>query len=190
MDEAIELLRRFVELECRARQANYTEPDDRKFLELVRAWDKLYGGELRSGLSRPTAPAATYADPDHVAAGARQRPRTIFAVARYQLDGSDVYRAWMGDTELGRRGESMPQSFYLTSGDGGLKVVAIYRVCSACLGTGIEDGEPCSTCGEAGWLHGRGVEWPPLGAPLEVRKLAPPPSDPLFKPAYEAIPQP
>lgn len=189
MDEAIEFLRAFVEAECRAERANYLEPDDKKFLALVWAWDAMFGGELRSGLSRPTEPAELYASPDYVAAGARQRPRSIFAVARYRRDGTDLFRAWMGDTELGPRGESMPQTLYIERNQGKLKVVSVYRVCSACLGTGIEDGERCSTCDAAGWLFRRGVEWSALGPPLEVRKLAPP-SDALFEPAYDAIPQP
>lgn len=187
MEEAIEFLRRYVALECRAQRAKLTEPDHRAFIELVWELDKLYGGPLRSGVSRPNQPAAVYASPDYVAAAMRERPRSIFAVARYRPDGDDVYRAWLGDTELGRRGESMPENVYVAREGGDLKVLAVHRVCSGCRGTGVDAGEPCSICGTTGWLHLRGIEWPELGPPLEVRRLAVP-SDPLSKPAYDAIP--
>jgi hypothetical protein len=188
MDDVIEFLRSLVDAEYRARRANFGEPDDDKFLTLVRAWDAMFGGDLRSGLSRPhDEPAAKYTSEKNVAAAGRQRARSIFAVARYKHGGTDLYRAWMGDTELRRGVEGIPENFYVARDGGALKVVALYMVCSKCFGAAtLPDGETCPSCDGTGWVHRRGTEWGDLGPILELRKLQAP-TDPRYQRAYEAL---
>lgn len=191
MDEALAFLRTFTEAECRAARAKYAEPNDDKFIALVWAADAMFGDGLGVGISRPHGkPASQFANESYIAAAARQRPRPIFAVARCRHDdGGELYRAWLGTGEAELRGEAMEQNVYVMQDAGEFKVVSVYRVCSSCMGGGLERGQPCTTCDATGWLYRRGVEWPALGAPLEVRKLAAP-TDARYLPAYQAIPEP
>jgi hypothetical protein len=189
MNDVITFLRAFADAECQTRTAKYVEPDDKKYIKQMKAWDAMFGGDLSSGLSRPRgAPASKYASADYVEAAERVQPRTVFAVARYKHGKSSVYRAWMGDSELGSRGEGMTQNLYVEKDGGELKVVAVYDVCSNCMGSGTAGGKSCSAC-DGGWVHRNGATFKKLGAPAEVKKLKPP-SDPVYKPAYDAIEEP
>ena len=184
MDQVIAFLTAFTGAEYRARCANYIEPDDKKFIKLVWEWDAMFTGKyLRSGLSRPDSDPSLYASADYVAAAAKQQPRSIFAVARYQHGRTDLYRAWLGNTELGRRGEGMYQNLYVAHQQDQLKIVSVYPVCYGCHGTGN-----CTNHCFYGWDrdHARGTKWRSLGRRLEVQKLQAP-SDPLFQPAYHLI---
>jgi hypothetical protein len=191
MDEAIEFLRAFAEAEYRANRANYSEPDDEKLMQLIWAWDAMFAGDLRSGLSRPSGdPPELFASPDYVAATGRQQPRSIFAVARYQHGRTDLFRGWMGDTEHGRRGEGIRQNLYVARVEGELKVVSRYQACTSCRGAmTLPDGQRCSSCDGTGWIFRGGTEWRKLGRLLEVRKLQAP-TDPLSQRTYDAIEQP
>lgn len=188
MDDVIEFLRTLVDAEYRARLANFTEPDDDKFRKLVQAWDAMFGGDLRSGLSRPhDEPASKYTSPKNVAAAERQHARSIFAVARYKHGQTDVYRAWMGDTELRRAIEGMPENFYVARNGGALEIVSLYMVCGKCYGAAtLPDGQRCPSCDATGWVHRRGTQWDDLGPILELRKLQAP-TDPRYQRAYDAI---
>lgn len=190
MEDVLAFLQAFTEAERRAMHASFAEPDDQKFLALVWAWDEMFGGSLESGLSRlMDQPASAYASEKKLAAAARQQARPVFALARYLHDGNSLYRAWLGHEEPGPRGEGMFQNLYITGDPDKLKVVSVYRICVSCLGSCVADGEPCVGCDGSGWVYRRGVEWPPLGAPLEVRKLMAP-TDPRYDAAYQAIPSP
>ena len=191
IDEVIEFLHEFAEAECRANCASYAEPDDRKLVRLVGAWNPIFAGGLRSDLSRPDGnPPELYARPEHIAATARQKPRSIFAVARYQHGRAGLYRGWMGDTELGPRGEGMCQNLYVSREQGQLKVAARYEVCSNCLGAAtLPDGQGCPACDGARWFHCGGTQWHVPGRILEIRKLQAP-TDPRYQRAYDAIGEP
>jgi hypothetical protein len=188
MDEVIEFLRRYAEAEYRVGQANFIEPDDKAFFQQVFALDDMFTGGLRSGMSRPHgSPPEDYASVDNIEAAERLQPRSIFAIAHYRTDDVDVYRAWMGDTELGPRGEGMIENlFAVRDDDGELKISSVYLLCGNCHGRGVDDGKPCGRCGTIGWEFRRGTEWMGLGHALEVRKLKEP-SDPLSQPVYRAI---
>jgi hypothetical protein len=110
-------------------------------------------------------------------------------VARYEQGRVDVCRAWMGDTELGPRGEGMPQNLYVQKDNGELKVASIYIVCNHCMGSGwLGPGQGCPHC-DHGWEYRLGIQWKKLGRIIEIRKLQEP-SDPMYKAAYAAIERP
>jgi len=188
MDEVIEFLRSATEAELRANRANYSEPDDKKLRQQINEWDRFFSAGLTSGLSRPTGdPPELFASPDYVAAAARQHRRTLFAVARYQAaDGREVFRAWLGTPEVGRRGEGMRQSLCVVRESGDLKIVSRYQVCSQCSGARSVSGEPCDSCDGTGWFFRGGIDFGDMGRPLELRKLEAP-SDPQYRDAYEAL---
>jgi hypothetical protein len=188
MYEVLRFLHTFSEAGYRAHCARYTEPDDGKFRQLVADWDAMFAGGLRAGLVRPTVCSVSlYACTDFVAAASRLRPSSVFAIARYQPDQADVYRAWLGETELGPRGEAMRERLQLSRDDGALKVVARDEVCGECFGAGGQrSGQRCSGCTGAGWFARGGKPWRPLGRMLELRKLGPP-ADQRYRRAYDAI---
>jgi hypothetical protein len=187
IEEELDFSRGVAKAEQATRRAMYTEPDDRKFLLLVRALDAMYAGALRSGLSRADKSAETYASKSYVDAAAHQHARTIFALARYQSDDKEICRVWMGDTEVRDHGEGMRQGFYIMKLDGDFKIVTHLYICDGCLGAGTrEDESECRMCESTGWLHDGGMEWPDLGQPLELHKLEAP-SDKRYQRGYEAI---
>lgn len=190
MEAVLKFLREFAEAECRARRAMILERDDKKLLKLIRAWDAMYSG-LRSGLSRAEGlPSKFFEAPSQIAEAENTKPRTVFAVARYTHGKADLYRAWMGDTELGPRGESLTQNLYVTEVEDELKVVSQYKRCSTCLGAmKLQNGKDCPDCRATGWEHMNGAEIEKLGPVREVRKLAKP-SDPMSEPLYDAIEDP
>jgi hypothetical protein len=190
MEAVLKFLRDFANAECRAQRAMILERDDKKLKKLISAWDAMHSG-LRSGLSRPeNLPSEVFEEPSQIEEAENTKPRTVFAVARYKQGKADLYRAWMGDTSLGPRGESLTQNLYVADVEGDLKVVSRYRRCSTCLGTlKLPNGKKCPECWGQGWEHRGGVEIKKLGAAKEVRKLAEP-SDPMSKPLYDAIEEP
>lgn len=188
MNEILRFLQAFAVTECRAIQAKFTEPDDEKFHQRVAAWGAMCSGDLRAGLDRPAGePLVRYASADHLAAAARQQPRSVFAIARHRAHQTDLYRGWMGDTERGPRGEAMRESVYVARGAGPLQVVARYEVCDDCLGAKAHRrGERCRTCDGIGWFHRGGTPWLGLVRLLELRKLGPP-TDQRYRRGYDAI---
>ncbi len=187
MEEELDFSRGVAKAEQATRRAMYTEPDDRKFLLLVRELDAMYAGALRSGLSRADKPAEIYASKSYVDAAARQHARTIFAIARHQSDDTELFRVWMGDTEVGEYGEGMCQGFYVMKVEGAFKIVTRLYICDGCLGAGKQDDEStCRMCEATGWLHDGGMEWPDIEEPIELHKLQAP-SDKRYQRGYEAI---
>lgn len=188
MDEAIAFLRSATEAELRANRANYSEPDDQKLRQLINDWDKMFSAGLASGLSRPSGdPPELFVSEDYVAAAQRQHQRTLFAVARFATpDGRDVFRGWLGATELGRRGESMRQSLCVVQESGAWKIVTRFQVCNQCQGARSVAGALCDSCDGDGWFFRGGIDFGDLGHPLELRKLEAP-SDLLYLPAYDAL---
>lgn len=190
MEEVLKFLRDFADAESRAQRAMILERDNKKLKKLISAWDSMHSG-LRSGLSRPESlPSEFFEDPSQIEEAKNTKPRTVFAVARYKQGKTDLYRAWMGDTSLGPRGESLAQNLYVEKVEDELKVVARYRRCSTCLGKlKLPNGKKCPECRATGWEHRSGAEITKLGAAKEVRRLAEP-SDPMSKPLYDAIEEP
>jgi len=188
MNEILRFLQAFADAECRANHAKLIEPDDQTFHQRVAVWDAMHGGDLRSGLHRPGGePVVRYASADHLAAAARQRPRSVLAIARYRAHPADLHRGWMGDTERGPRGEAMRESVYVAREADRLRVVARYEVCDDCLGARAHrSGERCRICDGAGWFHRGGTPWLGLVRLLELRKLGPP-TDPRYRRGYDAI---
>ncbi|TMQ12006.1 MAG: hypothetical protein E6J90_32925 [Deltaproteobacteria bacterium] len=188
MFEILRFLHIFSDAAYRAHCARYTEPDDEKFQQLVSEWDAMLAGGLRCGLVRPAVCSASlYACTDFVGAASRLRPSSVLAIARYQPDRADVYRAWMGDTEPGPRGEAMRERLHVSREDGRFKVAARDEVCGDCFGAGGQrTGQRCSACDGAGWFSRGGRQWRQLGRMLELRKLGPP-TDQRYRRAYDAI---
>jgi hypothetical protein len=188
MHEVLRFLHTFSEAGYRAHCARYTEPGDENFRQLVTDWDAMFAGGLRSGLVRPTVCSASlYACTDFVAVASRLRPSSVFAIARYQQDQADVYRAWLGETQPGPRGEALRERLHVSRDDGSLKVVARDEVCGECFGAGGQrSGQRCSACDGAGWFARGGRQWRPLGRVLALRKLESP-ADQRYRRAYDAI---
>lgn len=188
MNEVLRFLQAFADAECRANHAKLLEPDDETFHRRVTEWDAMCSRDLRSDLDRPAGePLLRYASADHLAAAARQRPRSVFAIARHRIHQTDLYRGWLGDTERGPRGEAMRESVYVARDTGRLRVVARYEVCSDCLGAKAHrNGERCPTCDGIGWFHRGGPPWLGLVRLLELRKLGPP-TDQRYRRGYDAI---
>jgi hypothetical protein len=188
MNEILRFLQAFADVECRANHAKLVEPDDEAFHQRVTEWDAMCSSDLRSGLDRPAGePVVRYASADHLAAAARQRPRSVLAIARYRAHQTDLYRGWMGDTEHRPRGEAMRASVYVVRQADRLRVVARYEVCDDCLGAKAQrSGERCRTCDGAGWFHRGGTPWLGLVRLLELRKLGPP-TDQRYRRGYDAI---
>lgn len=162
------------------------EQDDKKLAKLIAALDGMYAG-LSSGLSRPDGLSRDDFDDSEIEEAERTKPRTIFAVAKYEQGKADLYRAWLGDSTPGDRGDAITQNLYVSEVHGELKIVARYRRCSTCLGKlKLPNGKTCPECKGHGWEHQSGKAIKKLSGAKEVRKLNKP-TDPLSKPLYEAI---
>ncbi len=187
MDDAIEFLRRFAGAEYATCYARIREPDDEKFDATKRTLDAFYSGsDFDSGLSRPRGePASEYNSEDNREGAKNLRPRSLFAVGRYQQGKGTLYRGWMGTPEIYSRGEAMGYSFFLKPVGEELKVVAMRRACAKCRATGKVNGGECPMC-NAGWLRRGGLELRNFGKLVEVRKLQPP-TNKDYVAAYEAI---
>jgi hypothetical protein len=189
LSEAVEFLRAATDAELQARRAKRLEPDEKKFMKLVARFDAMRASGMASGISRPEKPRAYYTAPEQKKAAAKLQARTLFAAARYQQGKNDLYRAWLGPTEVGPRGDGLYQNLFVAVEAGALKIVAEYTVCFACFGAlKLKDGADCSDC-SGGWRFDAGKKISKLGAVREVRRLIAP-TDPLTKPAYALITDP
>lgn len=189
MSEVLEYVKEVVDAEHKARRAKLVEPDDKKFFKLVKDYDALLGG-VKSGISRPhDEPASEYTSKDAKESAASLQMRSVFALARYQEGKGDLYRAWIGDTEEGPRGEAMTENLFISEKKDGPQVVARYSVCFTCMGSmKTRDGDDCPDC-SGGWAFDGGTKIKKLGKVLEVKKVKAP-TDKLSKPAYDLITDP
>jgi hypothetical protein len=188
MNEPLAFLRAFTEAEHRASHTSNAEADDRQPPHPAMDDSDMVSGDLRARLNRRRGGLVSQpTGMDCVAITIPQQRCSIFAIARYRHGGTDVYRAWVGGIEPGRRGEGMRENLYVSRENSRLKVVARYAVCSDCLGAGTHrSGVACAACDGAGWFHRGGRRWLALGRMLELRKLGPP-SDQRYRRGYDAI---
>src|SRR5439155_21732609 len=138
MDEAISFLRQFLDALYRMSHAKLSEPDDMKFISLVRAADAFFDGkDFGSGGSRPLDdPPSLFASEDYRQAAAALHPAPLFAVAHHQHSKGPLFRAWTGMEETGKRGSMMFYNYYVQRRNDARKVIARYIVCTTCLGAG------------------------------------------------------
>jgi hypothetical protein len=189
MDQVVDFLRAFLQADYRMQYGKLSEPDDAKFMALVRAADVFYDGkDFGSGGSRmDDKPASLYASESYRKAAAELHPAPLFAVAEYQHGKGPLYRAWTGMDTTGPRGTSLFYNYYVQPRQGALKIVARYTICTTCLGAGSTAEAPtCRACRGEGWEHRGGARFKLLGRLVAVRKLAAP-TDPLSQAAYQAI---
>lgn len=188
LSEVLEYLHAVARAELDVRRAVHIEPSERKFGAMLSTYNELIG--RRSGISRAFGePAAYFKTPEQAEAAAQLQPRSVFAVARYRQGKKELFRGWLGDTELGHRGEGMVQNLFLNPNEGRLKVVAEYGICYTCMGAlRLQDGEDCQDC-TGGWVFEFGTHIRKMGKVVEVLRLQEP-SDPLYKPAYALITDP
>jgi hypothetical protein len=190
MREVLEFLRATAKEEVRLQKALFTEPDDKKFVAMVRAYDARFSGDLRSGMSRPTRmPASYYKDPEQLNEAKKFHERSVFAVVRYEYGDGELYRAFMGELFRGDNGEDIDDNYYVTEDAGAPKITTRYTKCFNCNGAELIGGKHCPECKGLGWKFDGGAKLKKLGRVLEIKKLGPP-SDRDTKVAYDLIDEP
>lgn len=186
MTEVKALLTRLFDAELAARRAHHVEPDDKKYIKLTRAYDALLGEGGWSGLSRPSGkPASHYKTREAKSSAAELRAPTLFALARYEHK-VPLYRAWLGSTRLGPRGEGLNTNLWIEDRAAGAVVVAHYTSCSTCWARAtVKNFGRCPDCFD-GWQHRGGTRFKKL-AKLRAIEIFAEPSDALVKDAFARV---
>lgn len=174
------LVKRLLEAELAARRAFHTEPDQKKFIKVVRAYEALLGEGGWSGLSRPSSYKPKKSKARDV------RLPTLYAIARYEHGSTPLYRAWLGSHMRGPRGEGLNGNVWIEERASGPVAVAQYHSCSTCWASAkVKSGGRCPDCFD-GWQHRGGMKFKKLSTLRELEVLADP-SDTLVKDAFARV---
>lgn len=175
MDEAIDLLRKFISAEHEARVAAYTMLDDSK--RRAKAEEALQYFDpselLVIGFAWERTPSEDFIIKCKPTVD-RMRPRILFQIKQYKHPELDaLYRAYLSHpfnySETG-----YDQSMYLARTEDGLKIISQYAICMNCNGIGTADAEMCEECQGTGWEHAGGMQLERPGELVEVRKFEAP----------------
>ena len=125
MDDAVDLVNRFIEAEHRAVVATHAEPDDEAVARATAEAEAFLHSEPGSivglGFGRP--PGMSSADLEPLAATADQLvPRPLFAVASFDHGGRTVYRAFVG-SQRDAEGYEYDLSLNIAPAEGALRIV-------------------------------------------------------------------
>lgn len=175
MREVLEVVQQFIQRDCEARLALYTEPDNEAYQKTLAELERFYALEegLYSGFSRSGEMDDTWYE---MREEMRQqvRPRVLFQVKRYdRSEGGELFRAYLsGGFDFNQ--DSYDQLFTLSQTKAGLRIVSVDGRCLSCMGRDKIGGEQCTACGGTGWEHGSGRKLRELGRLVEVCKLRAP----------------
>jgi hypothetical protein len=186
MDEAIELLRTFVQRDYEANVARHKERDRDAFQKKVARAGELFGPGLVPLVDRPLVMsdekwAAWSAQGDDIV------PRPLFMVKAYDHSKRGrIYRGYLGYGERYESGTGYDQSVYVAKRKGkkGLEIISFQNACGFCQATGKTGKRACDECGGTGWKHHDGAVIEKPGKLVEVRKLEAP-TDPVYRAQYE-----
>jgi hypothetical protein len=168
IDEAVSFIREFISREHQVEEAIWREPDHVRLSQRIEELNRdFHEPPMHSTLSRGPVDAAWLSANAEAQLGQLQ-PRVLFRVDGWEhpqlgdIHTADVSSTLKGDTFLFAR-------YFIASRDPGLRLVALYHVCSECEGTGELNGRVCPECRGTGWNRRGGVEISDPGTHREER---------------------
>jgi hypothetical protein len=173
LNEAAELMQRWIDDEYAIETAIWTEPDEAKLQEMItRLNDQYYARGLSTRLQR-----GGRVDEAHLARGPQMLPglgpRTLFRVERRAgPDGGPLFAAYVSSTRKGSK--RLFSRYFLLPQEGGLRLVSQQNLCGECDGSGKVDGRTCPECGGSGWNQRGGMEIASPGAVEETKDFETP----------------
>jgi len=189
METITTFMRAFIAADHAARRAVYCAPSEEEFDEKVRALDAF----LDEGQGAMEFPYAwDFVDPsdqsDGAATGRRMlaatRPRTLFLIRHYDHREFGALARCYVDSGMAWPGTRYMESLFVAATTEGPRIVAVWRVCVTCRGSGRLGDDACSTCGGTGWEPAGGATLGELGRITEVERFEAP-TDPTSRADYE-----
>jgi hypothetical protein len=177
MQEAVEFLEEFVDVEYEALRALVFEADCERFqqrrlaLEMLAAFPGLAASVYRA--PQDALPAADEAERRMLTQGARRLP---FLIESYDHpERGTLYVAYLSST-LSPMGDGVPEeraAVRLTIGatPEGLRILAWENACVFCGSTGTFGGDPCPECGGYGWKLTGGVLPERMDGPVTIYRF-------------------
>lgn len=189
MENITAFMKAFIAADHEARRAVYCAHSQAEFDEKVRALDAFFD---QSQGAMGFHDAWDFADPsdqsDSAATGrkmlAATRPRTLFLIRHYDHREFGALARCYVDPGMARRRTRYLENLFVATTPKGLRIVAVWRVCLACLGSGRLGGEACSTCGGTGWEPAGGAPLAELGRVTKVERFEAP-TDPTSLADYQ-----
>lgn len=189
MENVVAFMKAFIIADYEARRAVYSAHSQSEFDEKVRALDAFFDQTHGAmGFQRPW----NYVDPSDQSKRASTRremladtrPRTLFLIRHYDhQEFGALSRCYVDDGTAGEHTLYL-ESVFVANTPKGLRIVARWGVCVACLGSGRQGEEACSSCGGTGWEPAGGATLGELGPVTKVERFEAP-TDPASLADYQ-----
>lgn len=102
--------------------------------------------------------------------------RRLYLIKHYTHRSlGDLYAFYVSDNDPDLPERRLSQCIYIADLGEGLRVIALYTLCSRCHGTGRHEGRKCAECGGSGWRRWAGQDLAKPGKLQAARIIGPPP---------------